>query len=422
MTHSVATGADYKIETPIVRSNGTPGWVQMQAQVLHAADGAEVGLAGISLDITERVLSQERIRQSQRIEAIGRMTAGVAHDFNNVLQALLGGIELAIDDVADRPAVSANLELALQAGLRGARLTSHLLSFSRQQILRPAALDLGPLLQTLSRTLTRTLGRDITINVEIAANLPHVMADAAHLDSALLNLALNARDAMPQGGELLITAEATGTHVAITVADTGEGMAPEVMAQACEPFFTTKGLKGSGLGLSMVQGFARQSGGELSIQSVRGQGTRIEITLPLALPLTPSELTVPPERVQGQGRVLIVDDEVDVGRVTAAFLHKAGFHVTMVGEANAALQKLRTGFAFDALVTDYAMPGMNGAELVRYARELCPKLPILIITGYAGAGGLDNLPPDVTILRKPFQRDDLTRRVKDLVESDMVAL
>ena len=414
---STVTGANHEIELAILRPSGAAGWVQMQAQVVYAGDGTVASLVGISLDITERVLMQERVRQSQKIEAIGRLTAGIAHDFNNVLQALLGGIEIAIDEVADRPEVCASLELSLQAGQRGARLTSHLLSFSRQQILRPAPLDLSPLLENLSRTLMRTLGHDIAVRIEIASNLPYVLADAAHLDAALLNLALNARDAMVRGGELRIAAHARNGHIVIAVTDTGEGMTSDVLVQACEPFFSTKGLKGSGLGLSMVQGFARQSGGELNIRSVPGQGTRIEISLPSAVQATLPGPVARAQSVRGHGRVLVVDDEADVGRVVGVFLRKAGFEVVSVADANTALYELGAGLPFDALVTDYAMPGMNGADLVLCARETHPVLPALIITGYAGAEGLDTLPPGVVTLRKPFQREDLTHKVKELVEN-----
>lgn len=410
--HSTLTGAEYDIEYRIVRPNGTMGWVQMHAQVVRAADGTVIRMAGISLDFTERVRTEERIRQSQRVEAVGRLTAGVAHDFNNVLQALLGGLELAIDEVQDLPRVRTELEFALQAGQRGARLTSHLLSFARQQKLHPTAFELPRLLGELSHTLERTLGRDVLIRIDTSPGLPLVLADAAHLDSALLNLALNARDAMPHGGELLIEARAVGELVVIAVSDTGAGMAPDVLAQACEPFFSTKGAQGSGLGLSMVQGFARQSGGELRIQSAPDQGTRIEIWLPVAQQPAASAPAPRVQQARGRGRILVVDDDLDVGRVTSAFLCKAGYDVITVGSGDEALAKLSANLLFDALVTDYAMPGMNGADLVKSS----PSLPALLITGYAGAEGLDCLPPNVTILRKPFQREDLVSRVKGLIE------
>jgi PAS domain S-box-containing protein len=414
---SVATGTDYEFECQIVRPGGTPRWLKVRAQVVRAADGTPSQLAGISLDITERVLTGERIRQSQRVEAVGRLTAGVAHDFNNLLQGLLGGIELAIDQVADQPEVSTNLELTLQAGQRGARLTSHLLSFARQQVLHPTALELRPLLADLSHTLMRTLGRDIAVRVEVEPDLPAVFADAAHLDSALLNLALNARDAMPGGGKLLIGAYAAHDQVVLTVADTGEGMAADVLAQACEPFYSTKGTKGSGLGLSMVQGFARQSGGELRIESALGRGSRIEIRLPIAARAAVPTATPKAQQIRGEGRVLVVDDDADVARITTAFLEDAGFDVTTASDGNTALVKLGLDLTFDALVTDYAMPGMNGADLILHAREMNPVLPALVITGYAGAEGQERLPANVVILRKPFRRVDLLHEVKSLIDS-----
>ncbi|WP_256366964.1 ATP-binding protein [Acidisphaera sp. L21] len=416
---SIASGADCDVECRVVRPNGSMAWVQMYARVMGSATEAEHRMAGISFDITERVRAEERMRQSQRIEAVGRLTAGVAHDFNNVLQTILGGLELAIDDLHDRPDTRLNLELTLHAIQRGARLTSHLLSFSRQQVLQPVELDLPPLLDHLVSTLERTLGVDVLVGIEFAPGLPPILADAAHLESALLNLSLNARDAMQGHGTLQISAHQHGSHVAIAVADTGAGMTPDVLAHACEPFFSTKGLAGSGLGLSMVQGFARQSGGELRIQSAPDQGTRVELWLPIALQAALPVLVVEQQQMlRGVGRVLVVDDDLDVGHVTAAFLRKAGFHVTFASGGDEALSRLDQDPPFDALVTDYAMPGMNGANLVLQMRRRQPTLPALIITGFAGLEGLDLLPADVAILRKPFQRNDLLSRMMNLVSQD----
>ena len=421
---SVDARTEWHFEGRIRRADdGEIRWIEARGRLSSAGgDASPTRLIGILADITKRVNTEERVRQSQRVEAVGRLTAGVAHDFNNLLQALQGSLELTIDEVADRPIVHADLELALQAVQRGARLTSHLLSFARQQVLRPAPLKLSSLLVDLARTLERTLGHDIIVHIDVAPDLPNILADAAHLDSALLNLALNARDAMPRGGELRIEANARAGQVVIAITDTGEGMTAEVLAQACEPFFSTKGIDGSGLGLSMVQGFARQSGGELRIQSVPKQGSRIELWLPMVS--RPAALRPPPtvQEVHGHGRVLVVDDDPDVGRVVAAFLSKAGFDVTMVSGGNKALAKLGANLTFDVLVTDYAMQGMNGADVVLQARELHPALPALIITGYAGAEGLDLLPSDVAILRKPFDRKDLARKVKGLVEGTTFAL
>jgi PAS domain S-box-containing protein len=369
-------------------------------------------------DVTGEAEREERLRQSQRVEAVGRLTAGVAHDFNNLLQALMGGLELALADVTDRPDAAESIHTALQAARRGAQLTSQLLSFSRQQILRPVAVDIGQQLRDLAGALNRTLGHDIEVEVVVAPGLPPAYADPAHLSSALLNLALNARDAMPRGGSLRIEAFAAGKELVVAVSDTGEGMPPEVVARACEPFFTTRGVSGTGLGLSMVHGFARQSGGDLRIRSRVGEGTRVEIVL---LPAPAGTAMEPPASAETPtscfGRILIVDDEADVRQVTSAFLRKAGFEVTEARDADVALKVLADGRRFDALVTDYAMAGMNGVELVMRAREIEPGQPALIITGYAGAEGLRWLPPDVVVLRKPFKRADFVRAVKNLVEA-----
>jgi PAS domain S-box-containing protein len=413
------TRAEWHVECRIRRADdGEMRWIETRGKAI-AANGnvAASHLLGVTTDITDRVRTEERMQQGQRVEALGRLTAGVAHDFNNVLQTLLGGLELAIEGVADRPEVLADLEFALQAGQRGARLTSHLLSFSRKQMLLPAPLDLAPFLQQLVATLRRMLTRSIRIDVQAAANLPPVLVDAAQLDAALLNLGLNSRDAMPTGGELRFEAYQAQGQVVVAVVDTGEGMTQEVLAHACEPFFSTKGANGSGLGLAMVEGFTRQSGGELQIRSERGRGTRIELWLPsgsgAAIP--DAKRTARPTR--GQGKVLLVDDDVQVGKVAGAFLRRAGFEVTLVENGNEALHELRAEVPFDVMVTDYDMPGMNGAELALYARELHPGMATLVITGYSDSDRFDHFLHDVEIIRKPFNREDLVRRVGKLIDA-----
>lgn len=361
--------------------------------------------------------AESRLLHGQRIEAVGRLSAGVAHDFNNVLQVLLGGLELAIAGLDDRPAVRADLELALGAAERGARLTSHLLSFSRQQTLFPERTELAPLLSQLASTLKRTLGHRIAVTVSAAPDLPEVLADQSHLDAALLNLALNARDAMPQGGTLHIDAQAVAGQVVIAISDSGEGMSPEVVALACDPFFTTKGAKGSGLGLAMVQGFARQSGGELSIRSTPGEGTRVEIGLPAA---PRSEVPSPmpqPFPVTGKGAVLLVDDDPDVLLLTAAFLRNAGYEVTAASSGDAAMATLHAVQGFDVMVTDFAMRGMDGGELARMSRELLPTLPIMVMSGYAGMQEMERLPAGINVLHKPFRGADMVRRIRELIEA-----
>ncbi|MFC7738800.1 ATP-binding protein [Roseomonas sp. GCM10028921] len=393
----------------------------------HSAQSAladrEAELRRLNVDLEQRVRDeiaardavQTQLAHAQRMEAVGQLTAGVAHDFNNVLQALLGGLDLALDTSLAEQERREFLEVALRAGRRGERLTSHLLSFSRKQALRPVVLDIAPLMHELARTLGRTLGRDIAISVKIQSYLPPAFVDPAHLDSALLNLALNARDAMPKGGTLHLEASEDQDSVLITVSDTGAGMPPEVLDRACEPFFSTKGVKGSGLGLSMVQGFAAQSGGELFLQSRVGEGTSISIRLPTADPaaLFPSETCS--NKIQGQGTVLVVEDDPDVSWIATAFLRRAGFEVATAGSPDQALHLLRSGLSPNILVTDFMMPGMNGAELIARARELRPELPALMITGYASPQADGHAPHDVPILVKPFEDHDLISAIHNLI-------
>ena len=355
-----------------------------------------------------------------RLRAAGCLAAGIANCFADVLQALQGGLDLAIDDA--KPETRKHLDVAKQVGQRGMRLIEHLLSFSRQRELRAAVLDLAPTLGDLSRLLGRSFGRDVWTRVETSPGLPPVLVDAAHLDAALWNLALNAREAMPDGGELWIEAYADEGHVVVAVSDTGSGMTPEVLARACEPFYTTKDVAGSGLGLPMVYGFAYQSGGGLRIRSAPGRGTRVELSLPAA----PAPAAAPPARARVNGRVLVVEDGPEVRRITATFLRKAGFEVVEAGCGGDVLDGVMvSGPDFDVLVTDYAMPGMNGVELVHHVRQLRPALPVLIVSGHIGSRGygpgLEHLPADVEVLRKPFRREEFIGKVERLVEGSSEA-
>ncbi len=415
------TGAEWHVECRIRRADDDDlRWIEMRGKAVDLNDNlASSLLLGVTTDITERVRADERMQQGQRIEAVGRLTAGVAHDFNNVLQALLGGLELAIEGVADRPEVLADLELAMLAGQRGGRLTSHLLSFSRRQMLLPASLDLPPFLHQLAATLQRMLARNIRINVAAPPDLPHVLVDAGQLDAALLNLGLNSRDAMRTGGELRFEAYQAEGQVVVAVVDTGEGMTQETLVHACEPFFSTKGVNGSGLGLAMVEGFARQTGGKLQISSTPGSGTRIELWLPLAPDAAIAAPMRPAQPTRGRGRVLLIDDNMQVGKVVSAFLQRAGFEVTSVLNGNEALLKFAADETFNVMVTDYDMPGMTGAELATYAREMHPNMATLVITGYADNDRFDHLLRDVEILRKPFTREVLVRRVQKLANESM---
>jgi len=329
---ALRTGQPFSVQYRLRQASSSYRCFLVRAMPARDADGRTVNWCGILTDIEDivnarevlkrdkavlekvveartaaLVKAQERLVQAQRMEAMGRLTAGVAHDFNNLLQSLLAGLEIALDDDVCRAEARESLEIAFSAGQRGARLTSQLLSFSRQQILRPSATDVSTLLHDLRQTLPRILGRDILMRVDAYPGLPLARVDADHLNSALLNLALNARDAMPDGGTITLEAHSLEGCVVVAVADTGNGMKSDVMARACEPFYTTKGVKGSGLGLSMVQGFAVQSGGELHLSSELGKGTRVEMHLPLArLADEAAEAAIPPagvgQMLNGAGR------------------------------------------------------------------------------------------------------------------------
>lgn len=384
---------------------------------------------GVLRDVTQQLRLEEQLHHHQRTEAIGQLTAGIAHDFNNLLQAMMGSLELLLDEVGDRPDARESAEGALRMGERGARLTHHLLAFARRQVLRPKALALPDLVQDIAHMLRRTLGPKIVIRIAIAPDVPQVYADAGQLEAAVLNLALNARDAMPKGGALTIEVAAPapplletlqsegdiGRHVGIVVSDTGHGMSPDTLAHACEPFFTTKGPSGTGLGLSMVRGFAQQSGGNLRIESAVGFGTRIEIRLPVAEEARQPLPFSTPAAASTRASILLVDDEQEVLVTLGSLLKGAGYVVRTVRSGEEALSALAAGERVDAMVTDYAMPGLDGPELIGRARLLLPQLPVLVMSGYAEAEDLLDSMPNLRVMRKPFRRLVLVQEVAALI-------
>jgi PAS domain S-box-containing protein len=387
-------------------------------------DGETMTLLSI-VDISERTKLEAQLRQSQKMEAVGRLTAGVAHDFNNLLQALTGGLEMLLDHVHDRPSAWEYGQIALRAARRGGELTHRLLAFSRQQNLVSRALPVRQLFEDVKELIAGTFGPNIRLTIAPVLEGLAVMADAAQLQAAIINLAMNARDAMDGNGPLTLSAgraedgepttPTSAGFIVIAVEDTGIGMDAATVAQACEPFFTTKGLGGSGLGLSMVQGFARQSGGDLHIISAPGQGTRVEIWLPSVSPAQMASANAPVRKGM-TGHILLVDDEADVLITVGAFLRSSNYLVTSVDTGDKALARLLAGERFDAIVTDYAMPGVNGINLLRQVQEIDKAMPGLIITGYYELGLCDPIDGWV-ILRKPFNRAQLIERVDALVSS-----
>ncbi|WP_298832614.1 PAS domain S-box protein [uncultured Piscinibacter sp.] len=386
-------------------------------------------LASLLATSLQRAQTEEALNHSQRMESVGQLTGGIAHDFNNLLTVISGNLQVLeeLPSVAGDPFAQQLVGAAARASRRGAELTGKLLAFSRRQVLQPTALDAGALLQSLADMLRRTLDQRIRIEVDTPEDCPPVLADAGQLESALLNIAINARDAMPEGGLLWFAcrevpprspdlpaelAEVEDTaYVAIAVGDTGGGMPEEVKERAFEPFFTTKDAgRGTGLGLSTVYGFAKQSKGAVRLDSMLGVGTTITLFLPSERDGAPLESEA--EAVAGSVppglRVLLVEDDTEVRSVAQRFLAALGCTVTARANAEQAREELRPDAGIDMLVTDIALgPGMRGTELAELARQRLPTLPVLLVSGYASA--LLDAPPGWDVLRKPYTRAELGR-------------
>jgi PAS domain S-box-containing protein len=404
---------------------GAEQWSHVTRVPIRDASGAISHLAVIERDVTEQRTLEARLRQSDKMQALGTLAGGIAHDFNNLLTAILGSLELAGPRVADQPRVQRLIENARGAAERGASLTKRLLSFSRAHDLQARAVDVNSLITGMSDLFGRSLGGLVTVRTDLEEGLPAVQVDPDQLELAVLNLCINARDAMPEGGAITVATRrlaisgdpeiADGTYLGISVTDEGTGIPEEILRRVCEPFFTTKAVgQGTGLGLAMVFGLAQQSKGRLAIDSEVGRGTRVELALPFAT-------EVPEEAAQAAGaapvpgrraRVLIVDDDPQVRHVTASFLTGFGHSTTEAGDGEAALRLLQ-GDRYDIVVADLAMPGMSGIELAAEIRERDSRLPVLILTGHAEAM---QIPDDLPVLTKPFRSADLAARVATLLE------
>ncbi|KPF68324.1 chemotaxis protein CheY [Bosea sp. AAP35] len=375
------------------------------------------------VDVTARRQAEEALRQSQKIEAIGQLTGGVAHDFNNLLAVVIGNLDLLQKRMPADPKLVRLVENALQGAQRGAALTQRMLSFARRQDLRPEAVDVPALVRGMQDLLQRSLGPQTQIETRFPLGSVCARADANQLEMALLNLVVNARDAMPEGGTISIGLRQAvggwasggtlpGEYLCLSVSDTGEGMDEATLARAREPFFTTKGVgKGTGLGISMVHGFAEQSGGKLVLKSRKGEGTTAEIWLPVAASMTQqavSETVVSPPSGDHALHLLVVDDDALVRMNTAMMLEDLGHTVVEASSGQEALTALEDD-KFDLLITDQAMPKMTGVQLASAVRTTHPDLPILVATGYAELPTNVNLPR----LSKPFNQTALARAIAD---------
>ncbi|CAN5585487.1 ATP-binding protein [soil metagenome] len=383
-------------------------------------------------EVAERERAQAALVQSQKMEAVGRLTGGIAHDFNNLLTVIFGNLEM-IQRRTDEERVLRLTRFAAEAAERAAKLTHQLLAFSRTQRLTLRPLDLNALIVGMNDLLIRTIGPQIRIVTQLSDNAPWAMADENQLELAILNLAINARDAMPDGGVLTIATSTQsaddetltpGVYGVIQVGDTGTGIPRHLISKIFDPFFTTKPIgKGTGLGLSQVFGIARQSGGAVQIDSDEGAGARFTIWLPLAAAAGVLESVVEdvPHVRRGQGRVLVIDDDAGVRRFIVECLEMLGYQVSQAASGQEGLASLGSDTP-DLLIVDYAMPGMNGVEVVQMARERAPTLPIILATGYADMEAVDKVIGLGGLLRKPFRIDDLQTAVRDALQARRTAV
>jgi PAS domain S-box-containing protein len=421
-----------------VRKDGTAFRASVVIDAIRDPEGKLVGFAKITRDITQRTQledARQALQHSQRLEAVGKLTGGVAHDFNNILQVIGGSLQLMSGTVAGIPAAQRHLNMALSAVDRGGKLAAQLLAFARRQPLQPVVLNAGRVVRGMEDLVQRAVGESVEVEMAVSASLWNTLVDPHQLENVVLNLAINARDAMPNGGKLTIELSNTmlddtyvsaahevpsGQYVLLAISDTGSGMTPEVLARAVEPFFTTKGEgQGTGLGLSMAFGFVKQSGGHFRIYSEVGHGTTIKAYFPRSLE---AEQALP-EQVGGEVRggtetILVVEDDPSVQATVVGILSELGYQVLRADNAEMALAVLRAGVRCDLLFTDVVMPGkIKSTELARQAKALLPNLKVLYTSGYTQnaiihGGRLD---PGVELLSKPYRREKLAAKVRQML-------
>jgi PAS domain S-box-containing protein len=426
-----------RIEIEAMRKDRREVKVELAVTALRRGSGFVFN--GFIRDLTEKIAAEQQVRQLQKMDAVGRLTGGVAHDFNNMLTVIMGTIGMLEEGVADRPALAAMARLIDEAAQRGADLTGHLLAFARKQPLRPRPTDVGALIVNAERLLRPALGERVEIVVVPAGDLWRALVDATQLTTTLLNLAINARDAMPGGGKLTIeTANvlldeayakanlevAAGAYVMIAVSDTGTGIPASVIERIFEPFFTTKEVgRGTGLGLSMVYGFVKQSNGHVKVYSEEGHGTTVRIYLPRAVE-EPEETAAPSadaDIVRGNETILVVGDDPRVREKQRAQLDGLGYTVKTAVDAAEALALVRAGAAFDLLFTDVMLPGgMSGRELADAIVKLRPALRVLYTSGYSENAIVHHgrLDPGVLLLVKPYRKADLARIIRVALDGD----
>ena len=411
----------------------TQFWASAILDAIPDKNGAVIGFAKITRDLTERheaqlelEKSREQLHQAQKMEAIGQLTGGLAHDFNNLLMVVDGNVELLRAGIHEHRDVRA-LDAIERASKRGARLTRQLLTFSRQQTLSPSVIDLSDRLPRSQEMLVGAFRGDIAVSFDVPATIWPTEVDGGELDLALLNIAVNSRDAMPNGGRFVVSArnvtlptdttpvDLAGDFVALTLADTGEGISPENLVKVFEPFFTTKGVgQGTGLGLSQVYGFTKQAGGTATVESELRRGTSIT----LYLPRSESQAIAPVDDAAevptgGSETILVVEDDPEVAAISQTLLQKLGYQTLLAADAHHALEVLASVPAIDLIFSDIMMPGgMSGIELARTVRQRYPHLGILLTTGYGG-GAQDAVRAGMPLISKPYHLGELGRRVRE---------
>ena len=434
-----STHLEYELATPGGRMYVRAYFIPHVPQRVQAEAGA-VGCFVLTEDLTEYRQAQMALNQAQKLKAVGQLTGGIAHDFNNLLTVILGNLASVEESLRDQPEHYKAVGTAMNAARRGADLTRRLLAFSRRQTLQPCLLSPRQQLPEIAELLKRTLGASIELETATDEAVWTIQVDPGQLTNAVLNLAFNARDAMPDGGRLRIEARnvtldrayagrypdvVPGDYVRLTVADTGTGMTPEVLEQAFEPFFTTKGLgAGTGLGLSMVYGFVQQSGGHVRIRSQLGGGTSVELYLPRHVAKGKERMSgstvsanFDESRLRGREAILLVEDDPDIRDFVARTLLGLGYTVREAVDGKSALESLETDAPVELLLSDMTMPGgISGRDLVIEARRRCPALKILCMSGYSDQVVASLVPLDYSLLEKPFLKHDLARAVRSTLD------
>jgi two-component system, cell cycle sensor histidine kinase and response regulator CckA len=440
LRRAIAGESAYAVEFRTIWPDGSVHWVSGRAKASHGPDGTSLGLLGVDIDIGERKSLEAQLRQSQKLEAVGHLAGGVAHDFNNLLTAILGYSNFVIDTLDADDSRRSDIQEVIKAGERAARLTKQLLAFSRKQVLQPVTVDLNALVTGSRQMLGRLIGEHIDLVTVLAPELHAVRADRGQIEQIVMNLVVNARDAMPVGGRVAIeTANIQldesyamqhqsvrpGSYVMLAVSDAGVGMNDDTKRRLFEPFFTTKEVgKGTGLGLATVYGIVKQSGGYIWVYSEPGTGTTFKIYLPdagadRADPAVPTSAATDDVSAAGTETLLVVEDEEAVRFLTRVILEKAGYRIFDVPnpkEAQALFEENPT--LFDLLVTDVIMPGSSGPKLFDRLAMLRPDLKVLYMSGYTDDAIVHHgqLDPGIELLQKPFTAGDLNRRVREVLD------